>query len=93
MIHQEPHPLAGQTVKIKDGVIDPAQGLVLPGAEYRIEDWWDRVSGESWMTSYSNIAALQYAIRSAKNDLPLDDNVVYGKIESLGHLVHVSEFE
>lgn len=79
-IHPEPHPLAGQTVVVAD--LGP----------FRIEDYWDRVSGGSWMFAAGNPAALQYAIRSATAELPLDDDVVYGKSENgLGHIVHVSE--
>lgn len=92
-MHKESHPQAGQTVRIKDGTVDPAQELVVGGAEYEIEDWWDLLTGSSWMHQNGNPAALHYAIRSAANNLPLDDEVVYGKIENLGHLVHVSELE
>lgn len=88
---REPHPLAGKKVKIKDGVNDPAQKQVVGGAEYVIEDWWDRLTGGSWMFADGNPAALHYAMRSAFNQLPINDDVVYGKIGNLGHLVHVSE--
>lgn len=87
------HPLAGQTVKLKKGVTDPAQGMVVGGASYRIEDYWKTLTGGSWMDADGNIAALHYAVRSVVNNLPMDDNVLYGKIGSLGHLVHVSEIE
>jgi hypothetical protein len=40
-----------------------------------------------------NIAALHYAARAAFSDLPPDDDVLYGHIDGLGHLVHVSEIE
>jgi hypothetical protein len=90
-IHPEQHPLAGKSVRIKDHVIDPAQRAVVPGAKYRIEDWWDRLGGQSWKDSQGNPACLHYAMRSARASLPLDDEVVYGKIDHLGHLVHVSE--
>lgn len=85
------HP--GETVRIRDGVTDPAQGQVVGGAGYRIEDLWTNVAGKSWTVSDGNPAALRYAIRSAANGLPLDDDVLYGKIGHSGHLVHVSEIE
>ena len=78
------HPLAGQTVALV------GTGASL-GAEIRVEDYWHRVSGESWMFMTGNPACLQYAIRSAVSDLPLDNRVVYGKVGHLGHLVHVTE--
>lgn len=83
MIHKETHPLAGQTVKLA--------GKTFNGSEVRIEDWWDRVYGKSWMDSEGNPAALNYAFRAGSDGLPLGDDVVYGKIGGLGHLIHVSE--
>lgn len=63
----------------------------LGGTEYQVEDWWDRVSGKSWTDSDGNPAALEYAFRAGATNLPIDDEVLYGKIGSLGHLVHISE--
>lgn len=90
-MHTESHPLAGKTVKI----VFQAPHFQLEGLEheYTIEDWWDKLTGKSWMVSDGNPAAVVYAMRtglSGKN-FPLDNEVVYGKIGSLGHLVHVSE--
>ena len=92
-MHAQSHPLAGKTAKIGSGSSDPAQNLVVPGAEYKIEDWWDKLTGKSWMISDGNFACLHYAMRSASCNLPIDDEVVYGKIGNLSHLVHVSELE
>lgn len=92
-LHEQSHPLAGRTVTIRKGVHDAAQHQVMPGAQYRVEDYWDRLTGKSWMHSDGNPAAMHYAIRNATNSLPIDDEVLYGKIGSLGHLVHVSEIE
>lgn len=86
-LHPEPAPLAGQTVTIDLG----------NGPEsYRVEDWWDRVSGGSWMTARGNRAALAYAMRTgfSGKSIPLNDEVLYGKTASgFGHLVHVSEVQ
>jgi len=90
-LHPEAHPLAGQTVTIREGVTDPAQGAVVGGAHYRLEDWWDRITGKSWGDSRGNPACLQYAMRAVANGLFPDDEVVYGKVGAFGHLVHVSE--
>lgn len=79
-MHTESHPLAGKTVKAL-------------GEEYRLEDWWDVLTGGSWMNADGNPAAMNYAVRSAVAGLPLDDEVVYGKVGAFGHLVHVSELE
>lgn len=82
-MHVEPSPLAGKEVKIIAGV--------LAGLAYRVEDWWDRVAGRSWMDCDGNAACLDYAWRDRH---PFDDEVLYGKIEGgLGKLVHVSHIE
>lgn len=89
--HTQPHPQAGQTVKVTPAAAVYGHQTTNP-FEFRIEDWNDRVFGESWMDLVGHPAALGYAMRSAIGGLPLDNDVVYGKDErGLGHLVHVSE--
>lgn len=86
-MHSERHPSAGQTVIVNidlDGS-GPAEH------KYTVEDWWDRLTGGSWMWADGNPAALAYAARSARFALPVNDEVVYGKINGLGHIVHVTE--
>lgn len=61
--------------------------------DYVLEGLWKEITGKSWMFSDGNPACLQYAIRSAKDDLPTDDKVYYGKIGALGHLIHESELK
>jgi hypothetical protein len=92
MKHTEPHPLARQTVTLNEKAVDAA-GEVVAGTELVVEDWWDALTGKSWMFSDGNPAALKYAMRTGMSggSIPLDDEVVYGKIGSFGHLVHVSE--
>lgn len=88
-LHKTSHPLAGMTVRLNDRT---AKGDgVFPDAIYRIEDYWDKLTGESWMFAEGNPAALNYAMRSGLGEMPLDDEVVYGKIGAFGHLIHVSE--
>lgn len=92
MKHPEAHPLAGRTVVLNDTAKDGLRE-VMPGVEFRVEDYWDRVSGGSWMFAEGNPACLKYAMRTGLSggNIPLDDEVVYGKIGPFGHLVHVSE--
>jgi hypothetical protein len=75
--------MAGKTVTIKKGKYE--------GHEYRLEDWWDKLTGGSWGDAQGNPACLLYAMRGAAEGLPSDDEVVYGKIGALGHLIHISE--
>lgn len=88
-MHTESHPRAGQEVVLEGVTIDGQEN-----PEYFIEDWWDKLTGGSWQFAQGNPAALKYAIRSVfgvDSPLPIDDEVVYGKIDGFGHLVHVSE--
>lgn len=87
--HSTPHPLAGQTVTVRADLHGDG-----PGAHaFRVEDWNDRVFGQSWTDLEGHPASLVYAMRSALGGLPLDNEVVYGKVGPFGHLVHVSEIE
>lgn len=93
--HTTKHPLAGQTVRIKKDVTHP-QIPNFGGSEFRIEDWWDHLTGKSWGSCDGNPACLLYAIRSSfqkARDIPEDDEVIYGKVGWAGHLLHVSELE
>ena len=92
MVHSEQHPLAGKTAKIREGV-KHFQVKDFGGSDFRVEDYWDRVSGKSWMDCNGNPACLIYAMRAGTEKLPIDDEVVYGKVGCFGHLVHVSELQ
>lgn len=90
MTHLDAHPNANQTMK----VVLRAPHFQLDGLEHIaiVEDWWDRLTGKSWMVSDGNPAAIVYALRTGFSGvLTPDDEVVYAKIGSLGHLLHVSE--
>lgn len=63
------------------------------GKTYKIEAYWHLLSGNSWMVCLSNVACLNYAMRSIKDCLPLDDSVLYGHIGDLGFLIHESEID
>lgn len=97
MAHTDPHPLAGETVKIKLQTNHPRLGDA--GAEhsdFEVEDWWDSLTGSSWRSPVmaNNFACAIYKVRimfDHKERVPVDDEVVYGKIRGMGHLVHVSE--
>lgn len=85
-------PLAGGFFYLNDTAADPMRGMVVPGAVYVIEDWWDVLTGGSWMTADGNFAALHYAMRTGMlHNIPFDNEVYYGHIGGLGHLVHASE--
>lgn len=81
----------GQRV-IVEGINDPTLGD-MGQHEYVVEGYWDdpNIGGKSWMWSNGNIACMNYGMRSGLKGLPVDDEVLYGKIGAFGYLVHVSE--
>lgn len=83
-------PLAGQTVRIKPSVGSGFR-TKLADRPFEVEDWWENVAGKSWKICDGNPACIIYAIRSGKEGLPMDDDVLYGIIDGLGFLIHVSE--
>jgi hypothetical protein len=84
---KENHPLAGKTVILN---CKPCPDN-LNGQQFEIEDYWENVAGKSWMDCNGNPACLKYAMRSAFAGLPMNNNVVYGKVGPFGHLIHESE--
>ena len=87
-------PYAGCLLKTKPDVgKDPFGGMELGNREFCVEDWWENVVGRSWMVSDGNIAAMTYGLRIGlrKGEVPIDNEVLYGKIDGLGYLFHVSE--
>lgn len=92
----EKYRYAGKKMKIKKGV-----GIITPGDKaeglvFEVEDYWINISGKSWMDSNGNPACMEYAFRTACQELKVptfSDNVVYGKIDGFGHLFHECELE
>ena len=81
--------LAGKVIKIK------SEANEIGGQEVHIEDWWINVAGQSWMFCEGNPACIRYAMRTGlgKIRVPMNDQVLYGKIGGLGYLIHESELE
>lgn len=92
-MHSEQHDLAGKTVKIKENIKHHAFPE-FGGENYTIEDYWDRVGGNSWRDmQYTNFACSDYAKRVKGSHIHNSEEVLYEKINGMGHLVHVSEIE
>ena len=86
IIHEKPHPKAGQAVTIASG---PLHGLQL-----RVEDWWDRINGMSLSESVEAgiPAAIAYVtVLVDYPTIPRDDEIVYGTVHGAGKLVHVQD--
>jgi hypothetical protein len=97
VIHPDPHPLAGKTVKLYPAPPSSRAASLLFAEphhrEFVVEDWQDRVFGKSWqhLDLGGSPAVIDYAMRVGMTALPKDDDVVYGKVGSFGHIVHASE--
>lgn len=91
-MHEETHPLAGEEVELID---DYHHNQYPDMHSIIIEDWWDHLTGGSWMMAEGNPAAMVFAMRTgmAPYNVPFDDEVVYGKYKGMGVLVHVSEIK
>lgn len=88
MVHDEPSPLSGTTVKLIHRDIYRG-GFV----SFTVDTWWDRVQNTTWSESRHHLA-LTYAGRRQSYNLPEDDNVLYGFLADGSEcLVHVSEIE
>lgn len=86
---RDKHQLARKTVTVNlKG--KPYENLV-DGCKYTVEDWVENVMGGSWGVQQGNPACLIYAMRSAMAGIGIDEEVVYGKVNGIGYLVHVSE--
>lgn len=86
------HPLAGQAVQVEFKGVGHMQ-LGTGTFPFDVEGWWDGLTGKSWMDSDGNPAALIYAARVGALRLPMDDQVLYGKIHGVGVLVHETELK
>lgn len=93
---RETHPMAGRTVRLREGIgLFFLNGEVAGGKDFIVEDWVQNVFGCSVWEANGNPAAMEYAMRTGTNgnNTPMDNEVVYGKVAGLGHIVHNSELE
>lgn len=89
---RERSPYAGCEVKVRPGAGKAPFIGDLGGQVFLVEDWWENVYGRSWMVADGNPAAMVYGIRIGMNGtVPIDNEVLYGKINGQGCLLHVSE--
>lgn len=88
---QQQQIVSGTTYELNEKASDNIRQMVVPGEHYVVEGLWKELTGKSWLDSDGNPAAIQYALRVSSSGLPWDDDVYYGRINNLGHLVHASE--
>ena len=92
MIHEYCSAFAGCRMKIKPEIKNPHQDN-FAGSILTIDDYWDRISGASWMDNLNNKYVKIYAQRVKDSELPEDNEVLYGEIGLIGYLIHITEIE
>lgn len=98
MIHDLPSIYAGMTVRVRSDISFYAfpQFATMVVA---IQDYYDRVTGNSWTggkgfsITQLNMPVALYAIRQRINNLPPDDEVLWGVMNGQNILLHVTEIE
>jgi hypothetical protein len=89
-VHPERHPYANRVVLLSNNAQDPLDRKVVPGTDFVVLDWADRCFGSPWRTVRYPVTGA-YAVRVELAELPIDDEVVYGRIGSTYYLVHETE--
>lgn len=89
-MHQNKFEYAGKKIPVADKFIHHQYPHI---KEIVIEDWWDRITGKSWMENRNNSAVMMYLIRINQPgyQIPVDDEVLYGHYKGSGILIHISE--
>jgi hypothetical protein len=111
LVHPESHPLADKKIKVALRG-NPMQALH-DGVEMRVEDWWswahednERQGDQPQLLASMSPAAQMYVLRAKAAGLPVDDDVIYGKVRvappkgvidlggqgvGVGYIIHSSE--
>jgi hypothetical protein len=84
---REPCPYVGQTLKLR------ADAAEIGGQPFEVQDWFDRTAGVTWRKALDagDPRAIGYNVRRGLGGLPDDDDVLFGRLDGVGRLVHVSE--
>lgn len=91
MIHEQPHPQAGQTVTIDLKHIHPQLGDMMIH-EVQLYDWWDRVGEGSWINEQDKPICRVYGVRNSFGlGLPVDDEVIIVGLGDKLLLIHETE--
>lgn len=81
--HKRALSLVGKTVTIVRGEYR--------GKIFKVQDYWDRLTGLSWIIARGNSTCLDYGRRVDKENLPMDNEVLFGHIGHRSLLMHVSD--
>lgn len=87
---RDPSPYAGQTIKLRPGAAE------LGGHDIAVVDWYERTgAGVTWAQGLEagDPRAIGYSVRRGLGGLPDDDDVLFGRVDGMGVLVHESELD
>jgi hypothetical protein len=83
MFHKQPSSFSGKTIQVEiDARLYP----------FECEDWWDRVekTDEHWyQKTREKDECLEFVMRYSREGLPLDDEVLVGKVQGVRKLIHI----
>lgn len=87
---RDPSPYAGRTVRLR------ADAAELGGQTVEVVDWYERTGqGRPWREALQSgePRAVGYSVRRGLGGLPDDDEVLFGRVDGMGQIVHVTELE
>ena len=87
---RDPSPYAGQTVRLRP---DAAE---LGGHEFQVVDWFENTGpGRRWRDAFEagDFRTIGYSVRRGIGGLPDDDEVLFGRVDGMGQIVHITEIE
>lgn len=87
IIHNKPHPLAGETVRACIRAADNTDRFV----DFEIADWLDREIGKPWIQAAGHTATCSFAYRAGFRGLPHGNEVIIGYIAGVETVIHESE--
>jgi hypothetical protein len=87
---RDPSPYAGRKVRLKSAAAE------LGGHDFQCVDWFantGQLVGWREALEAGDPRAMGYAVRRGLGGLPEDDEVLFGRVDGMGQLVHVTEIE
>lgn len=87
---RDPSPYAGKTVRLR------AEATELGGHDCEVVDWYERTGQrQTWHQALEagDPRAEGYHVRRGLAGLPDDDEVLFGRVDGMGQIVHLSEIE
>lgn len=83
---RDPSDYAGKTVRLR------ADAPELGGHTAEVVDWWE-IAKLKLVAAAVDFKAQDYGIRAALAGLPVDDDLLYARVDGMMRIIHVTEIE